>query len=204
MFQRLIPTSARVRRLTLFLAALLLAAIPALPAGGVALAQTPADQPPVFVNEDRQVVERKDDGRFIARPVFSRPVDVLFYAVRHPDSGDWLTSTYRVQGGDKELSDGWEYTIEYPALDEQPDLDPDQSYLLALLVKNPNGGDLWPYYALVPEHQSGKLWDKVLQSLEPDRWGRAMARWAIEGVHGALCGVVEQATGSDSSNCRGG
>jgi len=183
-------------------AALLAVAVTTVPTGGTALAQTPPDQPPVFVNEDQQVIERKDDGRFIARPVFSRPVDFLFYAVRHPDSGDWLTATYRAQGGENKLSDGWEYTIEYPALSGQPVLDPDQSYLLALLVKNPGGGDPWAYYALVPEHQSNKLWDKVLQSLEPDRWGRAMARWVVEGVHGALCGVVEQATGENSANCR--
>ena len=201
MFLRFIPTSGRARRLMLLAAALLLAALPAVRAAAPALAQTPPDRPPVFVNEDQQVVERKDDGRFIARPVFSRPVDVLFYAVRHPDSGDWRTATYRAQGGENRLSDGWEYTIEYPALDEQPALDPDQSYLLALLVKNPNGGDP---YALIPEHQSNKLWDKVLQSLEPDRWGRALARWAIEGVHGTLCGVVERAIGEDSANCREG
>ena len=131
-------------------------------------------------------------------------MDFLFYAVRHPDSGDWLTATYRAQGGENQLSDGWEYTIEYPALEEQPPLDPDQSYLLALLVKNPGGGDPWAFYALVPEHQSNKLWDKVLQSLEPDRWGRAFARWTVEGVHGALCGVVERAVGEDADECRGG
>ena len=189
-----------LRRLALLLA-LLLAAIPAFPAGGIALAQTPADQPPVFVNEDLPVVERKDDGRFIARPVFSRPVDVLFYAVRHPDSGDWLTATYRVQGDANTLSDGWEYTIEYPALDGQPALDKDQTYLLALMVQNP-GNDPWTFYALIPEHLPGAIWDKVLRALEPDLWGRAMARWAVEGVHGALCGVVERATGVDSANCR--
>ena len=137
MILRFLPNSLRAKRLLLLTAALLLAALPALRAATPALAQTPPDQPPVFVNEDQQAVERKDDGRFIARPVFSRPVDVLFYAVRHPDSGDWLTATYRVQGGENKLSDGWEYTIEYPALDEQPVLDPDQSYLLALLVRNP-------------------------------------------------------------------
>ena len=120
MFLRFIPTSGRARRLMLLAAAPLLAALPAVRAAAPALAQTPPDRPPVFVNEDQQVVERKVDGRFIARPVFSRPVDVLFYAVRHPDSGDWLTATYRAQGGENRLSDGWEYTIEYPALDEQP------------------------------------------------------------------------------------
>ena len=182
--------------------ALLLAALPALPTGGPVLAQTPPDQPPVFVNEDQPLVERKDDGRFIARPVFSRQVEFLFYAVRHPDSGDWLTATYRAQGGENRLSDGWEYTIEYPALEEQPVLDPEQVYLLALLVKNPHGGDPFAYYALVPEHRSGKLWDKVIDALEPDRWGRALARWTVEGVHGALCGVVERATGEDAQECR--
>ena len=61
------------------------------------------------------MVERKKDGEFVARPVFSRKIDVLFYALRHPDTGDWVTNTYRVQGGEKQLSEGWEYTFEYPA-----------------------------------------------------------------------------------------
>ena len=74
MFQRFLPTALRVRRLALLLAALLLSAIPAFPTGGVALAQTPADQPPVFVNEDLPVVERKDDGRFTPDPSSADPL----------------------------------------------------------------------------------------------------------------------------------
>ncbi len=80
--------------------ALLLSAIVAVPASGVALAQSP---PPdgdnlSLVNRDRQMVERKKDGEFIARPVFSRKIDVLHYALRHPDTGEWVTNTYRVRG----------------------------------------------------------------------------------------------------------
>ena len=122
-----------IKRLVLLSVALLLAALTAIPASGLALAQSP---PPstgddiTLVNWDRQMVERKKEGDFVARPVFSRPTDVLFYSIRHPDTGEWITSTYRVQGGEKKLSEGWEYTFEYPALDEQPDLHPEQAFLL--------------------------------------------------------------------------
>ncbi len=40
----------------------------------VALAQ---DTGLTLVNEDRDLVERKKDGRFIARPVFNRELDAL-------------------------------------------------------------------------------------------------------------------------------
>ena len=144
MFRSFIPKSGRARRLTLLTATLLLAALVAMPASGMALAQSP---PPdtddlTLVNRDRQMVERKKEGDFVARPVFSRQTDVLFYAIRHPDTGDWLTSTYRVRGGEKQLSEGWEYTFEYPApvsstgqaLAEQAELHPEQAYLLALAI----------------------------------------------------------------------
>ena len=118
------------RRLVLLAAALLLAAVVAIPASGAALAQSP---PPdsdsiTLVNRDRQMVERKKEGEFVARPVFSRRTGVLYYSIRHPDTGAWITNTYRVQGGGKQLSEGWEYTFEYPALDEQPELHPEQAY----------------------------------------------------------------------------
>ena len=95
---------------------------------GVALAQSP---PPdtddvTLVNRDRQMVERKKEGDFVARPIFSRQTDVLFYAIRHPDTGDWLTSTYRVRGGEKHLSEGWEYTFEYPPWTSSPSFTPNR------------------------------------------------------------------------------
>ena len=80
-----------------------------------------------LVNADREFVERKKEGHFIARPVFSRELDELYYAIRDADTGDWITLMYRVQGGEKKLNDGWEYSWEYPALSGQPDLDPDKS-----------------------------------------------------------------------------
>ena len=203
MFRRFIPRSGKARRLILLAVALLLTAIVAIPASGVALAQSP---PPdgdavTLVNRDRQLVERKKEGEFVARPVFSRRTDVLYYSIRHPDTGAWITNTYRVQGGGKQLSEGWEYTFEYPALDEQPDLHPEQAFLLVLAVPRIGGGDHHVFHALIPVHQPKGLWDKVLGALDPDRWARAAARWVIQGVHGTLCGVVEGVTQTEITEC---
>ena len=206
MFRKFLPTSGRARRLTLLAAALLLTALAAIPMSGLALAQSP---PPdtdtiTLVNWDRQMVERKKEGDFVARPIFSRPTDVLYYSIRHPDTGEWVTNTYRVQGGEKQLSEGWEYTFEYPALDEQPELHPEQAFLLVLAVPRQGGGDHHVFHALIPVHQPKGLWDRVLGALDPDRWARAGARWVIQGVHGTLCGVVEGVTQADVAECRGG
>ena len=197
------------RRLVLLAAALLTAALTAIPMSGPALAQSPDTDniTPVsstglaLVNRDRQMVERKKDGEFVARPVFSRQTEVLYYSIRHPDTGAWITNTYRVQGGGKQLSEGWEYTFEYPALDEQPELHPEQAYLLVLAVPRTGGGDHHVFHALVPVHQPKGLWDKVLGALDPDRWARAAARWVIQGVHGTLCGVVEGVTQTEITEC---
>ena len=193
----------RAKRLIPLATALLLAALVAIPSSGVALAQEPWDDAIVLVNEDRQVVERKKGGEFVARPVFDREIADLFYAVRDADTGDWVSAMYRVSGGEKKRSDGWEYSFEYPALDEQPRLDPDQAYLLVMVAAAEDGkrGD---FYAVIPFHEPGRIWDKILSALNPGRWARAIAGWVVEGVHGALCGVVERASGEDADNCRGG
>ena len=195
-------TLGRAGRLLALAAALLLAALAAIPASNVALAQGTGDGI-VLVNYDRDFVERKKGGEFVARPVFDRKIVNLFYAVRDADTGDWISAMYRVRGGEKRRSDGWEYSWEYPKLDEQPDLDPDRSYLLVMLAQAADGrrGD---FYAVVPIHQSGKIWDKILAALNPGRWAKALAGWVIEGVHGTLCGVVERASGEDAANCGGG
>ena len=193
-------TLGRAKRLIPLSAALLLAALVAIPASNVALAQAPPDQM-VLVNADRDFVERKKKGEFVARPVFDREIASLFYAVRDADTGDWISAMYRVKGGEKKRSDGWEYSFEYPALDEQPELDPDRAYLLVMLAEAEDGrrGD---FYAVVPVHEPGRIWDKILSALNPARWARAFAGWVIEGVHGTLCGVVERASGEDADNCR--
>ena len=190
-FRRFIPLAS----------ALLLAALVAIPSSGIALAQTPPGDEITLVNADRDFVERKGGGEFVARPVFDRKIVVLHYAVRDADTGDWISAVYRVSGGEKERSDGWEYSWEYPDLDEQPDLDRDRAYLLVMLVESEDGkrGD---FYAVVPIHQPGRIWDKVLAALNPGRWARAFAGWMVEGVHGTLCGVVERASGEDADNCR--
>ena len=192
-------TLGRAGRLIPLAAALLLAALAAIPASNVALAQGTGDGI-VLVNADREFVERKKKGEFVARPVFDRKIANLFYAVRDADTGDWISAMYRVRGGEKKRSDGWEYSWEYPKLDEQPRLDPDRSYLLVMLAEAGDGrrGD---FYAVVPIHQSGKIWDKILAALNPARWAKALAGWVIEGVHGTLCGVVERASGSNAANC---
>ena len=183
-------------------AALLLAALVAIPSSGVALAQAPPDAI-ILVNAGREFVERKGGGEFVARPVFDRQIATLFYAVRDADTGDWISAVYQVKGGEKKRSDGWEYSFEYPALDEQPRLDPDKAYLLVMLAGTQDGlrGD---FYAVVPFHEPGRIWDKILSALSPARWAKAFAGWVIEGVHGTLCGVVERASGDDADNCRGG
>ena len=188
------------RQVFSLVSALLLAALLAIPASNSALAQTPPGDL-TLVNADREFVERKGGGEFVARPVFDRKIAVLHYAVRDADTGDWISAVYRVTGGEKQRSDGWEYSWEYPALDEQPDLDPDRAYLLVMLVESEDGkrGD---FYAVVPIHQPGRIWDKILSALNPGRWARAFAGWMIEGVHGTLCGVVERASGEDADNCR--
>ena len=189
------------KRLFPLVSALLLAALVAIPASNVAWAQTPPGDEITLVNADRDFVERKGGGEFVARPVFDRKIVVLHYAVRDADTGDWISAVYRVSGGEKERSDGWEYSWEYPDLDEQPDLDRDLAYLLVMLVED-EGGRRGDFYAVVPIHEPGRIWDKVLAALNPGRWARAFAGWMIEGVHGTLCGVVERASGEDADNCR--
>ena len=196
------PGCRRAGNLALTAAILLLAALMAVATVAPALAQAPGL---TLVNADRDLVERKKDGRFIARPVFSRELDALFYAIRDADTGDWVTLMYRVQGGEKKLRDGWEYSWEYPALSEQPDLDPGRAYLLVIGVPADAEGGPYVFHALVPVHQPSGIFDRILAALNPGRWARAFARWVIEGVHGGLCGVVERATRTDIDNCgRGG
>ena len=183
-------------------AALALAALLIIPLG-VAHAQSPPDEI-VLVNASESPVERKKDGRFVARPVFDRRLDGLFYGIRDVDSGEWLTAVYRVIGGETALVDGWQYEWEYPLLAEQPSLEPDRAYLLVMLAAETLPGDPQTIRALVPVYEPGSLWERVIRAMDPGRWARAFARWMIEGVHGTLCAVVERATGAVAANCDGG
>ena len=192
----------RARRLMPLATALLLAALVSIPMGNLALAQSPPSGDVTLVNADREFVERKKKGEFVARPVFDRRLKDILYAVRDADTGDWISAIYRVRGGEKKRSDGWEYSWEYPKLSEQPDLDPDRAYLLVMLVRETTSSAPQDFYAVVPIHQPGRIWDKILSALNPSRWARAFAGWVIEGVHGTLCGVVERASGEDADNCR--
>ena len=190
-----------IRRFLSLVFALSLAALVAVPSSGIVRAQTTPGDEITLVNADRDFVERKKGGEFVARPVFDRKIVDLFYAVRDADTGDWISAMYRVKGGEKKRSDGWEYSWEYPDLDEHPDLDPDRAYLLVMLAVAEDGrrGE---FYAVIPIHQPGRIWDKILSALSPARWARALAGWVIEGTHGTLCGVVERASGEDADNCR--
>ena len=98
-------------------------------------AQTPPPvEPLVIVNDDEEkpFIERKKKGEFRARPIFSQRLSKLTYGIRDADTGEWLTSIYRINGGEDERDEGWEYDFDYPALDEQPELDPERTYLLVL------------------------------------------------------------------------
>ena len=195
-------TSGRWKRLPRLAAALLLAALAAIPSSTTAFAQEPpAGEGIVLINGDEEdLVDRKKDGRFIARPVFDRELPALYYGVRDGDTGEWVVPMYRVRGGEKERRDGWEYSFEYPFESGQPELDPERPYLLVIIAKS------WAeqtghFYAVIPPHQPGGIWNKVLRALDPPRWGRAIAGWLIEGAHGVLCGVVERASGADADTC---
>ncbi|MCY4393419.1 MAG: hypothetical protein OXE43_15455 [Chloroflexi bacterium] len=180
------------------LSALLLAAAVAIPNVPVT-AQEPSTDEVVFVNASEDPVERKGDGRFIARPVFSKQVAPLYYGVRDPDTGEWLTTMFRVHGGEKERKDGWEYSFEYPFEDGQVELDKERPYLLVILALKQ--GETYRFYTAIPEHRPGGIWNKILRALDPGQWGRAIAGWVIEGTHGTLCGVVERATDDDADQC---
>ena len=197
------PRPRSFRRLLSLAAALLLAALVAVPSSGTALAQTPPGGELTLVNADRDFVERKGGGEFVARPLFDREIKTLYYGIRDGDTGDWLTDMYRVRGGEKERSDGWEYSFEYPALDEHPDLDKDRAFLLVMIAVAEDG-ESGAFFGIIPVHQPGRIWDKILAALNPARWAKAFAGWVIEGAHGTLCGVVERASGENADNCGGG
>ena len=192
-----------IRRLLPLASALLLAALLAIPASNTVLAQAPPGDELTLVNSDREFVERKGGGQFVARPVFDRKIVNLYYGVRDADTGDWITAMYRVRGGEKHRSDGWEYSWEYPDLDEHPDLDKDRAYLLVMFAEAEDGtrGD---FYGVIPVHQPGNIFKKILSALDPGRWAKAIAGWLIEGTHGTLCGVVEEFSQEDADNCGDG
>ncbi len=197
------PNPLKAWKLLPLAAVLLLATLLIVSTSNLVLAQDPPEEGVHLVNGDEDFVERKKDGRFIARPVFDRKPAVLYYAVRHPDTGEWLTTVYGVRDGEKERQDGWEYSFEYPFQDDQETLDPDRAYLLALMPRDLGSGEIHVFYTIIPVYQPGGLWDRVLRAFDPGKWGRALARWTVEGTHGTLCGVVEKASGRDADNCRG-
>ena len=90
-------------RLVTLAAALVVAAILAITTGDTVLAQVPPGDEPELVNAGEKFIERKDDGSFIARPVFDREVADLYYGIRHPDTGEWIGAVYKVHGGEKRL-----------------------------------------------------------------------------------------------------
>ena len=185
------------RRLITFTAALLLAALAVATTSMAVLAQ---DGGLDLVNHDRDFVERKKNGGFIARPVFDRQGSAIHYGIRHPETGDWIAPMYRVHASGKDVGEGREYSWHYPVVPQQPDLDPEQAFLLVIVAVD--GGDAHTFNAVIPIHQPTSLWDRVLAALDPGRWARAFAVWMVEAVHGALCGIVERVTGADA--CGGG
>ena len=194
----------RDRGLATTLGGLLAVLAVAIPVWQPVMAQTPTPiEPLVIVNDDEEkpFVERKKQGEFRARPIFSQRLSKLTYGIRDADTGEWLTSIYRINGGEDERDEGWEYDFDYPALDEQPDLDPERTYLLVLAAQPVGHAEPTTFYIAIPEHQPGGIFNKILGALNPSRWARAAAVWVIEGVHGALCGVLQQFSDVDLEQC---
>ena len=181
------------RRLITFTAALFLGALAIATAGSIALAQ---DGGLTLVNHDRDFVERKKGGDFVARPVFDRQLTAIHYGVRHAETGDWIAPMYRVHSSGDAVDQGWEYSWHYGFIPQQPDLNPDQAFLLVMAVSD--GTDVHTFHAVIPIYHSNSLWDRVLAALEPGRWARAFAEWVVEGIYGALCGVIERASSADA------
>ena len=154
-----------------------------------------------LVTGDRQMVERKKEGEFVARPVFSRRTDVLYYSIRHPDTGDWITSTYRVQGGGKQLSEGWSTPSSTPPWTSSPSFTPSRLFCWCWPFPEPAAATTTSSTPWSPSTSPRGFGDKVLGALDPDRWARAGARWVIQGVHGTLCGVVEGVTQTEITEC---
>ena len=200
------PNPRPIHQTVLFLAVLLITAIIAVPASGVALAQSP---PPdtdtiTLVNKDRQMVERKKEGDFVARPIFSRQVGALYYSIRHPDTGEWLTSTMtRVhRRGRRSISGGWEYTFLYSVLGRRqrvrgpiparPRARPTSSLLLASATAGLTASAHVPSMPWCRSTSPTGCGTGCCGALNPARWARAIAGWLIEGAHGTLCGVVQK------------
>ena len=192
--------SIKAMRLTLMAGVLLLAVLVATPASNLALA-APLQQSGGFtlVNEDEEFIKRHDDGDFEAKPIFSANPTWAGYGVKDPVTGEWLTALYFIQDDPKEKDEGWEYDIDYPEYDEQPELEPDRAYTLVLYVFHEY--ELHDFEVIIPAHEGSGLWDRVLNALNPSRWAKAFAGWVVEGIHGILCSVLSKITGSDPANC---
>ena len=164
--------------------------------------EPPSSEGLEWVNEDEDWIERKKHGEFRARPIFNRQLATLYYGIRDSDTGEWLTQVYRVSGGEKERDEGWEYEFDYPDLDEHEPLDPDKTYLMVMLAATSGQPTPTTFYGVIPLHQPGGLLGSLLRALDPDGWAKAAARWLIEGVHGALCGVLTELTAEEPASCR--
>ena len=196
-------SSTRRGRLVAAVCGVLAAVVVAVPVWHAVQAQAPPSGTElVLVNEDEDWIERKKHGEFRARPLFNQQLASLYYGIRDADTGEWLTAMYRVSGGEQERDEGWEYEFDYPALAEHEPLDPDRTYLMVILAAAARQPTPTTFYAVVPLHQPGGLLGSLLRALDPAEWARAAAGWVIEGVHGTLCGVLEQLTGDEPASCR--
>ena len=194
----------KARRLIPLAAALLLAALVAIPASNSALAQTPPSGELTLVNADREFVERKKGGEF-GRPPRLRPGDskpLLRRARRRHRRLDFRHVPRVGRGEEAQRRLG--VLVGVPGPGRAPRTRPGPG-LPAGHAGRGRGRQLrGDFYAVIPIHQPGRIWDKILSALSPARWAKAFAGWVIEGVHGTLCGVVERASGEDAGNCRGG
>ena len=196
--------SGRARRLIPLAAVLLLAALMAVPSSNAALAQAPPGAEITLVNEDEGFVERKKDGRFIARPVFDRKPASLYYGVPPPRLR--RLAHRRIPGaGWREGAQGRLGVLLGLPLRGRPARPRPRAGVPAGHA-GPDGGsgELHTFHAVIPVHQPGGLWNKILGALDPGRWAKAFARWTIEGVHGTLVRRGGEGQRRGRANCREG
>ena len=150
------------------------------------------------------MVERKKEGDFVARPVFSRQVSELYYSIRHPDTGEWVTNTYRVQGGGEAALRGLGVHLRVPGPGRAARPGPGAGVPAgagsaeALAAASATSSTPWSP-STSPRGCGTRCWAPS----NPSRWARAAAGWLVQGAHGTLCGVVQGITGAGIAECDG-
>ena len=89
----------------------------------------------------------------MARPILSRQTDVLHYSIRHPDTGAWITNTYRVRAARSSSPRAGSTPSNTRPWTSSPSCTPNRHTCWCWPCPAPGGGDHHVFHALVPVHQ---------------------------------------------------